>query len=80
MEARVKTYDAKLDNKKRLTIRCTKYDFFRILEFDDGILVLKPRILVDPDDLSENTLDMMDSSIKSFKRRNVSKPIDIQKY
>lgn len=80
MEAIVKTYDAKLDNKKRLTIRGTRYDFYRIQEFDDGTLVLKPRILVDPDELSENSLAMMDSSIENFKRGNVSKPIDVQKY
>jgi hypothetical protein len=80
MEAIVKTYDAKLDNKKRLTIRGTKYDFYHIQEFNDGTLVLKPRILVDPDDVSENTPGMMDSSIENFKSGNVSKPIDVQKY
>ncbi|MDZ7318245.1 MAG: hypothetical protein ONB11_03765 [candidate division KSB1 bacterium] len=80
MEAIVKTYDAKLDNKKRLTIRGTKYEFYRIQEFDDGTIVLKPRILVDPDELSENSLAMMDNSIKNFKKGNVSKPIDLRKY
>ena len=42
MEAIVKTYDARLDNKKRLTIRGTRYDFYRIQEFDDGTLDFKP--------------------------------------
>jgi len=80
MQAIVKSYDAKLDNKKRLTIRGTKYDFYHIQEFNDGTLVLKPRILVDPDDLSENTLRMMDRSIENLRKGNVSKPIDVQKY
>lgn len=80
METIVKTYNAKLDNKKRLTIRGTRYEFYRIQEFDDGTLVLKPRILVDPDELSENSLAMMDRSIENFKRGNVSKPIDVRKY
>jgi len=80
MEAIVKSYDAKLDNKKRLTIRGTKYDFYHIQEFNDGTLVLKPRVLIDPDDLSENTLRMMDSSIENLRKGNVSKPIDVQKY
>ena len=80
METIVKSYDAKLDNKKRLTIRGTKYDFYHIQEFNDGTLVLKPRVLVDPDDLSENTLRMMDRSIENLKEGNVSKPIDVQKY
>ncbi len=76
----MKSYDAKLDNKKRLTIRGTKYDFYHIQEFNDGTLVLKPRVLVDPDDLSENTLRMMDRSIENLRKGNVSKPIDVQKY
>ena len=80
METIVKSYNAKLDNKKRLTIRGTKYDFYHIQEFNDGTLVLKPRVLVDPDDLSENTLRMMDRSIENLRKGNVSKPIDAQKY
>ncbi len=80
MKTIVKSYDAKLDNKKRLTIRGTKYDFYHIQEFNDGTLVLKPRVLVDPDDLSENTLRMMDRSIENLRKGNVSKPIDVQKY
>ncbi|CAN2047437.1 conserved hypothetical protein [Candidatus Magnetomoraceae bacterium gMMP-1] len=80
MEAIVKKYDAKLDNKKRLTIRGTKYNFYHIQEFNDGTLVLKPRILVDPNEVSKNTLNMMDKSIDNLKKWNISKPIDIDKY
>ncbi|MCD4665970.1 MAG: hypothetical protein K8R68_11925 [Bacteroidales bacterium] len=80
MEAIVKRYDAKLDNKKRLTIRGTKYDFYYVQEFNDGTLVLKPRILVGPNELSKNTLRMMEKSIDNFKKGNASKPIDIDKY
>ncbi|CAN2039996.1 conserved hypothetical protein [Candidatus Magnetomoraceae bacterium gMMP-15] len=80
MEAIVKKYDAKLDNKKRLTIRGTKYNFYHIQEFNDGTLVLKPRILVDPNEVSKNTLNMMDKSIDNLKKGNISKPIDIDKY
>lgn len=80
MEAIVKSYDAKLDNKKRLTIRGTKYDFYHIQEFNDGTLVLKPRVLIDPENLSENTLRMMDRSIENLRKGNASKPIDVQKY
>jgi hypothetical protein len=80
MEAIIKRYDAKLDNKKRLTIRGTNYDFYHVQEFNDGTLVLKPRILVDPNELSKNTLRMMDKSIENFRKGNTSKPIDIDKY
>ncbi len=80
MEAIIKQYDAKLDNKKRFTIRGTKYDFYHVQEFIDGTLVLKPRILVGPDELSKNTLRMMDKSIDNFKKGNASKPVDIDRY
>ncbi len=80
MESVVKKYDAKLDHKKRLTIRGTQFEFYHVLEFSDGTLVLKPRILVDPLELSENTLRMMDKSIENIKYGKASKPVDIEKY
>lgn len=80
MEAVVKRYDAKLDNKRRLTIRGANYDFYHVHEFNDGTLVLKPRIFVDPDELSENTLELMDKSIENFRKGNASKLIDVDKY
>ena len=80
METIVKKYNARLDNKKRLTIRGTNYDFYFVQEFKDGTLVLKPKILVDPNELSENTLRMMDKSMENLKNGKASAPIDIDKY
>ena len=80
METIIRKYDAKLDSKKRLTIRGTKYNFYHVQELNDGTLILKPRILVDPNELSENTLRMMDKSMENFKKGNVSKPINIDNY
>lgn len=76
----VKSYDAKLDDKKRLTIRDTNYEFYYIQEFNDGTLVLRPRVLVDPNELSKNTLRMIDKSIENVKKGIASKPVDIDKY
>jgi hypothetical protein len=80
MESIIKQYDAKLDEKKRLTIRGSKFDFYHIDEFNDGTLVLRPRVLIDPDELSANTLQMMDKSIKNLKNGKVSKPVNLDKY
>ncbi len=80
METIVKKYNAKLDNKKRLTIRGTNYDIYFVQEFNDGTLVLKPKILVDPNELSENTLRMMDKSMENFKNGKTSTPVDFEKY
>lgn len=80
MEEIVKQYDAKLDDKKRLTIRGTKFNFYHVDEFNDGTLILKPRVLVDPNELSLNTLHMMDKSMKNLRNGKVSKPIELEKY
>ena len=80
METIVKRYDAKLDNKKRLTMRGANFDFYNVQEFNDGTLVLKPRVLIDPNEISENSLRMMDKSIENLKKGNASSPIDVEKY
>ncbi len=51
METIIRKYDAKLDSKKRLTIRGTKFEFYYINEFNDGTIVLKPRVLVNPNEI-----------------------------
>ena len=63
----IKEYDARLDNKRRITIRSSEYS--------DGHLELQPRILVDPEEISLNTLKMMDKSIENIKKGNVSNPV-----
>lgn len=76
----VKSYDAKVDSKKRITLRNANYDYFHIEEFSDGRIVLEPRILVKPFEVSENTLKMMDSSVENLKSENVSEVIDLSAY
>ena len=76
----VKSYDAKVDSKKRITLRNANYDYFHIEEFSGGRIVLEPRILVKPFEVSENTLKMMDSSVENLKSGNVSEAIDLSAY
>lgn len=52
----VKEYDAKLDSRKRLTIREAEYDHYHVQEFEDGTIVLEPRVLVAPNALTADTL------------------------
>ncbi len=52
----VREYDAKLDARKRLTIRDAGYEHYRVREFDDGTVVLQPRVLVSPNALTAKTL------------------------
>ena len=70
-------YDAKIDSKKRVTLRGAKYEYYSVQEMDDGTVLLSPRVLVSPFELSENTLSMMDKSVENFKSGNVSKPVKL---
>lgn len=73
----LKEYDTKLDTKNRLTVRKARFDHFHVVEFDDGHIELRPRILIDPNMLSKNTLGMMDQAMDNFKQGKVSVPIDL---
>ena len=41
-------YDAKVDIKKRITLRDTKYDYYHVKTYEDGTISLSPRVLTDP--------------------------------
>ena len=76
----VKSYDTKIDSKKRLTLRNANFEYFHVEEFSDGKILLEPRELVKPFEVSANTLQMMDSSMENFNRGNVSAPVDFSDY
>lgn len=73
----IRSYDAKIDSKKRITLRNALFEYFHVEEYDDGTIVLEPRELAKPFSVSANTLAMMDSSIENLKNGMVSDPIDL---
>lgn len=80
MALTAKAYDAKIDSKKRISIRNAQYDYYHVEELDNGIIVLSPRVLADPFEVSKNTLEMMDKSMKNFKSGKVSNPVDLSEF
>lgn len=80
MKAAVKEYDAKVDTKKRITLRNTTYDYYHVVEFPSGKIELEPRVLVAPFEIAEDTLEMVDSAIENLKRGIASDPIDISEF
>ena len=76
MEA-TKIYDVHIDSKKRVTLRGAKYEYYNVREFENGCIMLEPRELIVPEELSARTLEAMDQSIKNFKLGNVSEPVDL---
>lgn len=78
--APVKEYDARIDTKKRVTLRGARYDHYHVQEYSDGRIVLEPRELVAPFEVSKKTLTTMDQSMKNLKKGKVSKPIDLSAF
>jgi hypothetical protein len=75
--AAVKEYDARIDTKKRVTLRGARYANYHVQEYADGRIVLEPRELVAPFEISKKTLAAMDESMKNLKKGKTSKPIDL---
>ena len=80
MKAAIKEYDAKIDTKKRITLRGSEYDYYHVIEFPNGKIELQPRVLVEPFEISEDTLRMMDSAMDNYKKGIVSEPIDLSEF
>ncbi len=76
----LKEYDAKIDSKKRLSIRSNSYKYYHVKEYEDGCIILEPRVLVEPFSISDNTLQMLDSSVSNLKEGIVSEAIDLSDF
>ena len=75
-----KEYDARIDKKKRLTIRGARYSNYHVCEYENGTVVLEPRELVPPFEVSKHTLEMMDSAMMNLKKGNASAPVDLSAF
>ena len=79
-EISVREYDAKLDSKKRITLRNAIFEYFHVSELEDGRIILEPRELVKPFSVSANTLSMMDKAVENIKDYKVSGKLDLSKF
>ena len=48
MKNTIKEYDAKVDSKKRITLRSGLFEYYHVIELDDGRIILEPRELSTP--------------------------------
>ena len=80
MQAAVREYDAKLDSKRRLTLRSDAYEYYHVQELTNGTIVLEPRELTVPFQVSSNTLSMMDQSVENLRAGRVSDSIDLSMF
>ena len=73
-------YDITLDSRKRVTLKCKpKYSRYHVKIFKSGVVVMVPQKIVVSDDISENTLNMIYSSIRSLNAGKVSEPLDLKR-
>ena len=73
-------YDAKLDNKQRCVIHgIPSFDRYHVKVFSDGKIEMTPRVLVSPEELSENSRRMIYSSIKNMREGKVGTAVDFEK-
>jgi hypothetical protein len=77
MIIQVKEYDTRLDSKNRFTVRGAQYDFYHVKEYEDGHIELQPRVLVDPLEISKNTLAAIESSVMNMQLGKASEPVDL---
>lgn len=77
MDLAINSYNSKIDSKNRITLRKARFDYYNVQEFDDGKIVLEPRVLVPPFEVSKKTLKMMDKSVTNLKKNKVSDPIKL---
>jgi hypothetical protein len=80
MNTAIREYDAKVDSKKRLTLRESPYEYYHVEHYADGRIMLQPRELVEPFRVSENTLSMMDKSMENMNEGKAGKAIDLSKF
>jgi archaellum component FlaF (FlaF/FlaG flagellin family) len=76
----IKQYTTSLDTKKRITIREAVFSHYNVKVYNDGKVVLNPRMLIDPNMISKNSFKMIESSMKNFKEGKVSDPIKLDEF
>ena len=69
-----------MDAKKRLLIRGAKYQFYKVKEYENGCVLLEPRELVAPIEISKKTLESMDRAIENVKVEKVSETVDLSDF
>ena len=75
-----KEYTTHIDSKKRITLRGARYQYYNVKEYDNGCILLEPRELTVPNDISSQTLADMDKAISNIKKGKVSPKVDLSDF
>ena len=80
MQGAIREYDARLDAKRRITLRNVLFEYYHVSEMEDGRIILEPRELTAPFQVSANTLNMMDDAIRNMRAGKVSEATDLSEF
>ncbi len=64
--------------KKRAAFRNSKHEYYRVQKFAEG--QVESRELAVPFEISQPTLNMIDSAIKNMQNGKVSEPVDLTEF
>jgi hypothetical protein len=74
-----KEYRARVDSKKRVTLRGAESRDFRVVHRKDGSILLKPLIVEISEPVSARALRAMDKAVRNLRAGKRSKPVDLKK-
>jgi hypothetical protein len=75
-----RSYETKLDEKKRVVLRGAQHKYYEVQEKANGSILLTPKELVDIEPISKATMKMIESSMANLKKGIVSGPIDLSEF
>ena len=74
----VKDYTAHIDSKKRITLRDAAYEYYNVKMYENGCIILEPRELKAPTEISARTLKEMDRAMENFRAGKVSEAVELE--
>jgi hypothetical protein len=69
-------YDAKVDGRKRITLRRAEYQHYHVTVHPDGRIVLEPRVLSESPAISRRSLAAMDQAAAELEAGRVSDAVE----
>lgn len=70
-------YDVKRDDRKRITLRRPKFEYYHAIEYSDGRVLLEPRELRVPETISRRTLKDIDMGIHNLEAGQVGDEFEL---
>ncbi len=75
-----RTYQGKLDSKKRMVIRGARYTHYEVLEEPNGNVHLIPKRLVDIEPIPRRVLAQIERSMKNLDNGKAFGPVDLSTF